>query len=351
MKRSGILALLALLALLLAGCSVDVPMEKGEPGYASGEIGLVTDGKRVVMARRGTWWSADASAIIEVTGGNERFVDQVYHVEDMAVEDGKVWVVSSTKDLLSERVVSTELARYNLTFPAEKTVHVSTADERETQVRGYALSRGADGAVCLGSTGKGEDAVFQVKGNGEADDHLYTLPALQYAVTDTFIAAADPEQEKVWIRDLEEEETFEFSADWKAGSWNSGDYVFPRGVLLDGVLWHLREDGVWACEMESGEEKLFVEVESPEYFYVTDDLLYTVADDGLLTAYEFETGEAQPTAVEIEKDERYVVAGENVYILQTPETHDVTEDSCRIESLTAAEEEPEELEDAEALEE
>lgn len=350
MKRSVILAMLALLALLLAGCSADVPMENGEHGYASEEIGLVTDGRRVVLERRGTWWSADASSIIEVTGGSERFVTRVYHVDDMAVDSGKLWVVSHTEELLPAEVVSRELDRYNLTFPAENTLHVSTADEEAASDHRYALSRAAEGAIRHGSAEKGGHAFSGVKSSGAAGDPFYTIPERQFVVTDTFIASADPDKAVIEIYDLEEEESYEFSADWKAGSWNGGAYTFPRGVLLDGVLWHLREDGVWGCEMESGEEKLLMKLERPEYFYVTDDLLYTVADDGLLTAYELETGEAQATAVELGKGERYVVAGENVYILQTPETHDVTEDACRIESLAAAEEEAEEPEEPEKAE-
>lgn len=344
MKRMIVLTWLMLLTLMLAGCAgPEMVPEEGVPGYPSRSIDLTTDGQRVLLLRRGKTfpeWSRTFT-VFDVTGGGMRRIVSGRDAADFALLDGRLWVASRTLDWLKAVQVSAELDAYDPVSGASA-VHVSAKDETMDEkylnpdsygfyIAGERLIRRRNFAVDL--TYRQEFAFTD--GRGSAGEPFWQLPYTGVTVTDTFLAGAAYGGDVIDLFDLSRMDAHTLPVLW--GRDQFGDPHLPQGVLLEGVLYYPAADGVHAYELAAGRDGLFAAVTASEYFYVTDGQLYTVADDGLLTAFDLCTGAACPTAVVLTKADCYVIAGENAYILQTPEQHGVRETGCRVEALAGGE--------------
>lgn len=330
MKRI-IAAAMLLLALLLAGCTATPSApENGQPGYASCAVNLATDGQRVfLLERRATLreWSKTFT-VYEVTGGGMRRIVSGRDADDFAVADGTLYIASHTVNWLKAVQDSAELDGYDA-GDGGSVLHVSARDESHVNADFYAFHIAGTRlirrrAVYTREDGQRQEFAF-VDAQGCAGEPFYTLPWAGATVTDTYIVSAEYGGEEVRIFDLSRMQEHVLPALWGIDAY--GRPVLPRGVLLDGVLYYCAEDGVHACALDSLRDDLFAPVTAPEYFYVTDGQLYTVADDGALTAFDLSTGgAASPTGVTLTKADRYVIAGENVYIIE--------DDGCRIAPLS-----------------
>ncbi|MBQ7848658.1 MAG: hypothetical protein IJ343_02910 [Clostridia bacterium] len=343
MKRLILLALL-MLTLLLAGCTgPETAPEEGLPGYPSCAIDLTTDGQRVLLLRRGKTypeWSRTFT-VFDVTGGGMRRIVSGRDAVDFALLDGRLWVASRTLDWLKAMQVSAELDAYDPVRGASA-VHVSARQDEGSEGRinpdfygfhiaGERLIRQRNFAVDL--TYRQEFAFAD--NEGYVGEPFWQLPYTGVTVTDTFLAGAEYGGDVIDLFDLKRMEAHRLPVLW--GQDQFDDPYLPQGVLLAGVLYYPAADGVRAYDLAAGQDDLFAASSATEYFYVTDGRLYTVADDGLLTAFDLRTGVACPTEVKLAKTDRYIVVGENAYILQTPEQHGVRETGCRVEALMTGE--------------
>lgn len=337
MKRMIAVIGVLLMALLLAGCAPEeVLPEDGEPGYASCPIDLATDGRRLFLLRRGKTmpsWSSTYTAY-EVTGGAMRRIAGGRNADDFAVADGTLYIASHTVDWLKPVQVSAEIDGYDVATGA-RVLHVSRRDEKTVNPDRYAFHLAGERVIrqCRSySVQDGHRLEFAfVDAQGAAGEVFHARGWESALVTDTYIASWEHAGAEVYILDLATLQTYTLPLTWQA-TGRDGDGLapmLPRGVLLEGTLYYCAEDGVHALAPDSLQDSLFAPVTAPEYFYVTGGRLYTVADDGLLTTFDLTTGEAVPTGVALTKADRYVIAGEHVYILQ--------EGGCRIAPLTEVE--------------
>ena len=62
--------------------------------------------------------------------------------------------------------------------------------------------------------------------------------------------------------------------------------------------------------------RIVVSVDQPQYFFVADDVLYTRYNDETLVAYSIATGMSALYECSIDRRERYVVAGNMLYIAE-----------------------------------
>lgn len=332
MKRMIAAIGVLLMALLLAGCAPEAALpEKGEPGYASCAIDLATDGQRVFLLRRGKTlpsWSSTYTAY-EVTGGAMRRIAGGRNADDLAVADGTLYIASHTEDWLKPVQVSAELDGYGM--DGGNLLRISARDESNVNPDRYAFHIAGERLIsqrtfnASGGTRWQEFAFMDAQGH--VGEPFYALPFVGARVTDTYIISSDYEDDEIRLFDLSRMQEHVLQELWGRDEFNQA--VLPRGVLLEGTLYYCAEDGVHACDLATGQDSLFAPVTAPEYFYVTGGRLYTVADDGFLTAFDLATGEAAPTGVALTKADRYVVAGEHVYILQ--------DGGCRIALLTEVE--------------
>lgn len=340
MKRVILLASLMLLTLLLAGCAgPEMAPEEGVPGYPSCAIDLTTDGQRVFLLRRGKAfpeWSRTFT-VLDVTGGGMRQIVSGRDADDFALLDGRLWVASRTLGWLKAMQVSAEVDAYDPVSSASA-VHVSAKDEKTRNpdfygfhIAGERLIRRRSFSIDL--TYRQEFAFAD--NEGRVGEPFWQLPYTGVAVTDTFLAGAAYGGDEIDLFDLKRMEAHKLPVMW--GRDEFGDPHLPQGVLLAGVLYYPAADGVHAYDLAAGQDGLFASASATEYFYVTDGQLYTVTDDSLLTAFDLRTGEACPTEVRLAKADRYVIAGEHAYILQTPEQHGVRETGCRVEALMTGE--------------
>lgn len=334
MKRILAAIMLAALCLLLAGCAPDRALpENGQPGYASCGVGLFTDGQRVyLMQRKATLreWSS-AFTVYEVTGGDMRRIVSGRDANDAAVLDGALYIASHTANWLKPMQDSAELDGYSAA-DGRSTLHVSARDESNVNPDFYTFHMAGERVIRQRNVYTVKEGYWQefafVDASGNAGEPFYTLPYSGSTVTDTYIVSAEYKGDAIHLFDLDRMEACTLPVIW--GRDPFGDPLLPQGVLLEGVLYYPAADGVRACELVDGRDSLLVPVTAPEYFYVTGGRLYTAADDGRLTACDLSTGAILSTPVVLTKADRYVIAGDRVYILQG-------EKGCRIETLLEAE--------------
>ena len=337
MKRMIAAIGVLLMALMLAGCAPEeVLPEGGEPGYASCAIDLATDGQRVFLLRRGKTlpeWSSTYTAY-EVTGGAMRRITGGRNADDLAVADGTLYIASHTEDWLKPVQISAEIDGYDAATGA-RVLHVSRRDEKNVNPDRYAFHLAGEHVIqqrwnySVQDGHRLEFAIVDAQGVTGAAFHERGWESS--LVMDTYIASAEYDDTEVCILDLASMQTYTLPLTWQATGRDVDGHgpSWPQGVLMAGCLYTCAEDGVHACDLATGQDSLFAPVTAPEYFYVTGGRLYTVADDGFLTAFDLATGEAAPTGVALTKADRYVVAGEHVYILQ--------DGGCRIALLTEVE--------------
>lgn len=343
MKRIITAAVLLMLAVLLAGCAAELPapIPDGAPGHASQDIGLTTDGQRVYLLRQGaTWrsWSFTFSAY-EVTGGGLRRIVSGRDADDFTVAEGRLLIASHTANWLKAVWDSAEIDGYDART-GKTVMHASEREPGGVNPDRYAFYIAGARIIRSRSTyrpgGERWEEFAFVDAQGRVEEPFWTLPGfLRVKVLEGCILTADYEASEVRLFDLNGMKEYTVPAMWGTDSF--GAPLLPDGVLLEGVLYYPAADGVRAYDLTARQDSLFAAVTAPEYFYVTDGLLYTVADDGLLTAFELRTGEARPTAVVLTKADRFVIAATSAYILQKPELHGVRQTGCRIEALWEAE--------------
>ena len=332
MKRIITMISVLLMALLLTGCTPEAVLpECGEPGYASCATDLATDGQRVFLLRRGKTlpsWASTYTAY-EVTGGAMRRISGGRNADDFAVADGTLYIASHTVNWLKPVRDSAELDGYRM--DGGSTLHVSGRDESHVNPDWYAFHIAGERLIrqrtftVSGGT-RWQEFAF-VDAQGYAGEPFCALPFVGARVTDTYIISADYKGDEIRLFDLSRMQEHVLPVLWGRDEFDQA--VLPRGVLLEGTLYYCAEDGVCAFTPDSLQDSLFAPVTAPEYFYVTGGRLYTVADDGLLTAFDLSTGEAAPTGVAMTKADRYVIAGENAYI--------AVDGGCRIAPLTEVE--------------
>lgn len=336
MKRMVMAALLLLLTLLLAGCAPEqAAPENGQPGYASCAIDLTTDGRRVFLLQRGRTlreWSSTFTAY-EVTGGGMRRIVSGRDADDLAVAEGTLYIASHTANWLKPMQDSAELDGYGM--DGGSLLHVSARDEKSVNPDFYAFRIAGEQLIRRRKVYTRDDGCRQefalVDAQGSAGEPFYALPYTGAMVTDTYIVSAAHKGSEIRLFDLKRMQEHVLPVLW--GRDESGQPVLPQGVLLAGVLYYPAADGIHAYDLAARQDSLFAAIAAPEYFYACGGQLYTVADDGLLTVFDLQTGASRSTGVALTKADRYVIAGESVYILQTPELHGVRKTGCRIETL------------------
>lgn len=343
MKRIIVAALLLALAMLLAACAAELPapIPDGAPGHASQDIGLTTDGQRVYLLRQGATlrsWSFTFSAY-EVTGGGMRRIVSGRDANDFAVAEDRLLIASHTANWLKAVWDSVEIDGYDA-LTGENGLHASVRYEGGVNPDRYTYHIAGTQVIRSRSMykpdGKRWEEFAFVDAQGHAGEPFWTLPGyLRVKVLEGGILTADYKASEVRLFDLNGMKEYTVPAMW--GTDPFGDPLLPDGVLLEGVMYYPAADGVRAYSLEARQDSLFAAVTAPEYFYVTDGWLYTVADDGLLTAFDLRAGATRPTAVALTKADRYIIAGASAYILQKPELHGVRQTGCRIEALWEAE--------------
>lgn len=342
-KRRWILFVLAVL-LLLTACSVQepvLPMAGGVSGHASCDIGLATDGQQVYLLRTGKTLRpySFTYAVYEVTGGGGKRITGGRDADDIAVAEGRLLIASHTLNWIKAVRDSAEIDAYD-TAMGKAVMHVSSRDGKNVNPDLYSFHLAGGRVIRQRATysfadGHRREFAF-VDEQGHVGELFWAMEGFSSVrVLEGYILGMPYEGETVTVFDLDRMKAYTLPAMWEV-TGRDGDgrrCLWQEGVLLDGVLYYPAADGVHACVLDSGRDSLFASVTSPEYFYVTDGLLYTVADDGFLRAYDLLSGEVVSTGVALTKADRYVIAGTYAYILQTPERHDVRTVGCRVAEL------------------
>lgn len=343
MKKRIWITLMAAL-LLLTGCSVQepvLPIPGGVSGHASCDVDLATDGQRVYLLRTGKTLRSYSFtyAVYEVTGGGEKRIAGGRDADDIAVAEGRLLIASHTLNWLKAVQDSAEIDAYDTTT-GNAVMHVSSRDEAHVNPDMYSFHL-AGGRVIrhrhiYGLDGGHRHEFAFVDGEGNVGEPFWTFDDFSSVrVREGYILVMPYGAESVTVFDLNRMTACTLPALWET-TGRDGDSrrcLWQEGVLLDGVLYYPAADGVHAYAVDAGQDSLLAAITAPEYFYVTDGLLYTAADDGFLTAYDLLTGEGASTGVALTKADRFVVAGEYAYILQTPQMHDVRKVGCRVAEL------------------
>ncbi len=345
-KKIGLIAVLLVVALLTVWLVLRGNDKMGVPETASGPVrpcyvsqdsAMFTDGRRVFLERQVSQLLGQGVDVYEVTGGMDFFAGRSVSMNDAGVADGTLWIASHTAELGGNVSMAAELGGYSINPPREQRLSVIRSGAAGQDMYTFYVCGGRviEQRVVYGGAGSGiHYALVDAEGNAAAEAFLKTARR-ETLVTDTYIAHRTEAGAEIF--DLGSMQSYALPATL-CGETGAGTMIFPQGVLLSGVLYYLEADGVHACDLAAGDDRLLVPQSAPEYFCIVGDCLYMVADDGRLTAYDLTAGAGASTGVAMAKEDRFVIADGQVYILEIRQLPNNSERaSCRIETLDKAE--------------
>lgn len=345
-KKIGMIAALLVVALLAVWLVLRDNDKMGVPETASGPVSpcyvsqdsaIFTNGRRVFLERQVSQLLGQGIDIYEVTGGMDFFAGRSVSMNDSGVADDTLWIASHAAELGGNVSMSAGLSGYSINPPREQTLDViRNGTAGEDMYTFYVCGdKVIEQRVVYGGAGSGiHYALVDAEGNAAAEAFLKTARR-ETLVTDTYIAHRT--EEGAAIFDLGSMQSYALPMAL-CGETGAGTMIFPQGVLLSGVLYYLEADGVHACNLAAGDNRLLVPQNAPEYFCIVGERLYMAADDGSLTAYDLAAGAGTSTGVAMAKADRFVIADGQVYILEIRQLPNNSERAtCRIEALDKAE--------------